>query len=87
MAGFDRVGMMLVMRTTLDIDPAVLEAARSLARARGVSIGRVLSDLARSALAPPTDRHDLINGFPVIRIPAGTPPLTDAMVAEAMEDW
>lgn len=38
------------MRTTLDIDPDVLSAARELARRRGVAIGRVLSDLARQAL-------------------------------------
>lgn len=38
------------MRTTLDVDDEVLAAARSLARARGVSIGRALSDLARRGL-------------------------------------
>ncbi|GMV03565.1 MAG: CopG family transcriptional regulator [Burkholderiaceae bacterium] len=38
------------MRTTLDIDLDILSAARELARRRGVSIGRVLSDLARQAL-------------------------------------
>ena len=75
------------MRTTLDIDAPVLEAARSLARARGVSIGRVLSDLARSALAPSPNAYDRVNGFPVFRVPADAPPLTDAMVAEALEEW
>ena len=39
------------MRTTLDIDPDVLSAARELARRRGVAIGRVLSDLARPGAA------------------------------------
>lgn len=38
------------MRTTLDIDPDVLAAARELAARRSVSIGRVLSELARQAL-------------------------------------
>ncbi|MCZ7560687.1 MAG: ribbon-helix-helix domain-containing protein [Burkholderiaceae bacterium] len=38
------------MRTTLDIDPDVLAAARELAQRRGASIGRILSDLARRAL-------------------------------------
>ncbi|MBX3590117.1 MAG: CopG family transcriptional regulator [Burkholderiaceae bacterium] len=38
------------MRTTLDIDPDVLAAARELAARRGASIGRVLSELARQAL-------------------------------------
>lgn len=38
------------MRTTLDIDDAVLSAARSLARAEGTSIGAAVSRLARRGL-------------------------------------
>lgn len=38
------------MRTTVDLDPDVLSAARELARRRRQSLGRVLSDLARTAL-------------------------------------
>lgn len=34
------------MRTTLDIDDRVLAAAKSRARARGVTIGQALSELA-----------------------------------------
>ncbi len=41
------------MRTTLDLDPDVLAAARELAARRRVSIGRVLSELARQALLGP----------------------------------
>ena len=43
--------MKQTMRITLDLDEDVLLAARELARRRHVSIGRVLSDLARGALA------------------------------------
>jgi len=39
------------MRTTLTIDADVLGAARDLARRDGVTIGRVISDLARRALS------------------------------------
>jgi hypothetical protein len=39
------------MRTTIDLEEDVLLAAKELARLRGVSIGKVLSDLARQALA------------------------------------
>jgi len=39
------------MRTTVDIEEDVLLAAREIAAQRGVSIGRVLSDLARRALS------------------------------------
>lgn len=38
------------MRTTVDLDSDVLSAARELARRRRQSLGRVLSDLARTAL-------------------------------------
>ena len=38
------------MRTTLDLDDDVLRAAREIARQRGLSMGKVLSDLARRAL-------------------------------------
>ena len=42
----------ICMRTTVDIDADVLLAAKDLAAQRHVSAGRVLSDLARRALAP-----------------------------------
>ena len=38
------------MRTTLDIDEDILLAAKDLARRRHASLGRVVSDLARSGL-------------------------------------
>jgi hypothetical protein len=39
------------MRTTLDVDDDVLLAARQIAAREGASIGRILSRLARQALA------------------------------------
>ena len=41
------------MRTTLDIDDDVLQAAKERARREGSSAGRVLSALARAALTAP----------------------------------
>lgn len=38
------------MRTTLDIDDDILLATKEIARQRGVSMGQVLSDLARQSL-------------------------------------
>jgi len=38
------------MRTTLDIEDDVLKAAKELARRQGVSAGKVVSKLLRSAL-------------------------------------
>ncbi|GAB1543221.1 hypothetical protein NUACC21_58950 [Scytonema sp. NUACC21] len=39
------------MRTTLDIEEDVLFAVKEIARHRGISIGKVFSDLARQALS------------------------------------
>ena len=41
------------MRTTLDIDDEVLNAAKEIARRRRTSAGAVISELARRALTQP----------------------------------
>ncbi len=41
------------MRTTIDIADDVLAATRAIARARGKSMGEVVSELAREALRKP----------------------------------
>ncbi|RZF23755.1 CopG family transcriptional regulator [Paraburkholderia sp. UYCP14C] len=55
------------MRITLDIDDDVLAAARVRAEREHVSIGRILSQLARAALQPvesaPPASH---NGLPIL---------------------
>ena len=38
------------MRTTLDIDDDVLTVAKELAAARGITVGQVVSELARTAM-------------------------------------
>ncbi len=40
------------MRTTVDLEEDVLLAAKEIAKQRGTTLGRVLSDLARQALTP-----------------------------------
>jgi hypothetical protein len=50
------------MRTTLDVEEDVLLAAKEIARQRGVTVGKVLSDLARQAMtrqAAGATRHGL----------------------------
>ena len=59
------------MRTTLDIESDVLDAAKSLAGARGVSVGAALSELARRGVAARTPLS-LRNGFPVFQVPLGS---------------
>jgi len=60
------------MRTTLDIESDVLDIARALATARGVSVGVALSELARRGVAARLP-VGVRNGFPVFEVPAGTP--------------
>ncbi len=48
------------MRTTIDIDDEVLAAAKELARRRGTSAGRVVSDLLRQALTSAQSGSSLV---------------------------
>lgn len=60
------------MRTTLDVDEDVLQAAKEIAANRGTTIGRVLSELARKALTP-TRTARVRNGVPLMpRRPKGS---------------
>jgi hypothetical protein len=56
----------LQMRTTLDIDEDILESAKELAAKRGTTAGRVLSELARRALAPKERSARIRNGVPLL---------------------
>jgi hypothetical protein len=72
------------VRTTLDLDADVLAAARELAAGERRSIGAVISELARRGLTPARVESD--GGLPVIRVPAGTPPITPEMVKRALDE-
>jgi hypothetical protein len=77
--------MLDAMRTTLTIDDDVLASARALAAQRGVSIGTIVSDLARRSLAPaqPAATRNGIRLFPV-RPDAG--PVTPELIKTLAED-
>ena len=70
------------MRTTLDVENDVLDAARALAAARGVSVGAALSELARRGVAARTPLSER-NGFPIFQVPVGTPSFGPEDVAAA----
>jgi hypothetical protein len=75
------------MRTTLDIDEAVLLAAKELAAQEGRTSGQVLSDLARRGInAPRTARRParVVNGFEVLA--AGGRVMTPELVHRLFED-
>jgi antitoxin component of RelBE/YafQ-DinJ toxin-antitoxin module len=52
------------MRTTLEIDEDVLRAAREIARRKGMTMGQVISDLTRQALARRVE-SEIRNGIPL----------------------
>jgi hypothetical protein len=61
------------VRTTLDLDDDVLEAAREIAANRGSTAGQVISELARKGLAT-KKRQGSRNGVPLLaRRPKGAP--------------
>jgi hypothetical protein len=73
------------MRTTLDLDEDVLQAAKELAAARGSTAGRIVSELVRKALAPP-ETGRVRNGVPLLpRRPPGAPKPTMALVNRLRE--
>ena len=68
------------MRTTLNIDDDILEAARSIAAARNLPVGAVLSELARSGLRQATTIPRERKGLPVFDVSYDSTPLTLARV-------
>ncbi len=76
-----------VMRTTLDIDEDVLQAAKELAAMRRTSAGKVLSELARRGLERESPEVPLRNGVPLMpRQAAGTPKMTLGRVNELRDE-
>jgi hypothetical protein len=75
------------MRTTLDIDDDVLQAAKEIAATQGTSTGKVVSDLARKGLSPARPKVTIRNGVPLLppRAP-GSPPLTMEMVNKLRDE-
>jgi hypothetical protein len=67
------------VRTTLDLDLDILQAAKEIGAARGLSAGQVVSELVRKALAAPKGGK-VRNGVPLLSRKAGSPPLTLAGV-------
>lgn len=58
------------MRTTLELDDDLVLLGKRLAEQRRTTLGRVLSDLVRLALAP-KDEPRMKNGVPLFKVKAG----------------
>jgi hypothetical protein len=74
-----------MVRTTLKIDDDVLEAARCIADDQGISVGQVMSRLARRGLEPRPESRGR-GRFPTFSVPRSAPPITSDMVSRALED-
>jgi hypothetical protein len=73
------------VRTTLDIDEDVLQAAKEIALQERTTAGKVLSNLARKALAP--ERGDEVrNGVPLLPPRAGEGVVTAEEVQRLRDD-
>lgn len=73
------------MRTTLTIDDDILAVAKSMARMRTASLGRVISDLARKGLES-SGEISTKSGFPVFQISKGATPITLEDVRKSEDD-
>ena len=74
------------MRTTINIDDDVLQAAREIAESRGTSLGRVVSELVRRTLTGNTG-GSVRNGVPVLpRRRKGTARPTTELVSRLRDD-
>ena len=63
------------MRTTLTLDDDIAELAVRQARARGLSLGKTISDLVRRGLAAPTPSTGK-DGLVVFQLPKDSPQVT-----------
>jgi hypothetical protein len=74
------------MRTTVNIDDQVLEKVKEYGKKRGVTLGQAVSDLLYEGLeAQPKFKKR--NGFTVLEIAPGSPPITTEMVKKIQEDY
>jgi hypothetical protein len=67
------------MRTTITLDDDILELAARQAKARGLSLGKAVSDLVRRGLNAPTPSQER-GGVIVFKLPAESPRVTTDQV-------
>lgn len=75
------------MRTTLDIDDDVMDAAKQLARLKNQGIGRALSDLARRGLVPDVaPKVEIRDGIPVWTHAPGAVAVTTELIRNLTDE-
>jgi hypothetical protein len=74
------------MRTTLTIDDDILDVARCMAEARGITLGEAISLLARRGI-PKFELKRGLSGLLFIDVPDDFPTITDEDVKRALADF
>jgi hypothetical protein len=74
------------MRTTLDSEDDVLQAAKEIAAGRGITAGQAVSELLRKALRPSASRERARNGVPLLARRPETPVTTMAFVNQLRDE-
>lgn len=75
------------MRTTLDIDDAILAAAKEVAGAKHSTAGAIISEWARKGVAGTSGLQGRSkSGFPVFAVSSSAMPLTSATVKSILTD-
>lgn len=72
-------------RTTLTLEKDVYQVAKRYAAARGVRLGKAVTELVRRGLAAREATREK-NGLVVFDLPAGSPPVTAEDVRRAEDD-
>ncbi|MGO9438023.1 MAG: hypothetical protein ACLPH3_06400 [Terracidiphilus sp.] len=73
------------MRTTLAIDVDVLAAAKELGRIERKSLGKVISELARTGLRLSRSRYRMRNGVPLLPVRPRAKRVTSRLVRQLQE--
>ena len=74
------------MRTTLSIDDDVLAASKGLASLQHKSVGEIISELARQALRPSTQKSKVRNGVPLLPVRTGAAAVTPELVNQLRDE-
>lgn len=73
------------MRTTLEIDDAVIEAAKMLAKEQKLTLGQVVSRLAQQALSKESKAGTVRNGVPLFTS-TNSPKRADLTLVNSLRD-
>ena len=72
------------MRTTLSLDDDVFREAKVYAESRDLALGKAVCELVRRGLQAPLQTR-VVNGFHVIELPPGSPPVSSEDVRKLQE--